>query len=62
MALLHPKKMGEELGREGLEPLLLGNLIKRGEMVLQPQSVAAALGHTQQFLDLRAFSEHQLIN
>lgn len=41
------KETGEEPGREGPEPLLLGNLITGEEMVLQPQSVAAALGHTQ---------------
>lgn len=56
------KKMGEEPGREGPEPLLLGNLMMGEETVLQPQSVAAALGHMQWFLDLKAFSEHQLIN
>lgn len=61
---LHPKKKktGEELGKEGLESLLLGNLIMGAKMVLQPTSAAAALEHIQRFSDLKAFREHQLIN
>jgi len=38
---------GEELGREGPEPLLSESLTTGEEMVLQPQRVAAALGHMQ---------------
>lgn len=45
---LHPKKKtGEEMGKEGLESLLLGNLIMGTKMVLQPPSVVAALQHIQ---------------
>lgn len=60
---LHPKKKtGEEMGKEGLESLLLGNLMMGTKMVLQPPSVVAALEHIQWFSDLKAFREHQLIN
>lgn len=40
---LHPEKMGEELGKEELEFLL----IMGAKMVLQPPSVVAVLEHTQ---------------
>lgn len=44
---LHPEKMGEKLGKEELEFLLLRNLITGAKMVLQPPSVVAVLEHKQ---------------
>lgn len=44
---LHPEKMGEKLGKEELEFLLLRNLITGANVVLQPPSGVAVLEHTQ---------------